>query len=80
VIKGAFSKQEININSDLNRTLDNIKNSDEMDLDHKVGAKFPGKGSGSLHETDLFKIAVRNLTEQDIQANFGSILTQQSDE
>jgi hypothetical protein len=31
------------------------------------------KGGLSLHETDLFKIAVRNLTEQDIYANFGQV-------
>jgi hypothetical protein len=26
-----------------------------------------------LHETDIFKIAVRNMTEQDILANFGAV-------
>jgi hypothetical protein len=74
-VKGAFSKQEIILNNDLNRTLDNIKNTDEMDLDNKAGGKYTGKG-GSLHETDLLKIAVRNMSEQDILANFASIQSQ----
>jgi hypothetical protein len=31
-------------------------------------------GAGSLHETDLFKIAVRNLSEQEILSNFQNFL------
>ena len=32
------------------------------------------KGVGALHETDLFKIAVRNLTEADISNNFSHVV------
>ena len=38
------------------------------------------KGIGALHETDLFKIAVRNLSEQDIAQNFSYITPQQSED
>jgi hypothetical protein len=69
VNKGAISKQESNNLNDLNRTLDNIKNGENFEAKLSMGRK----GGCSLHETDLFKIAVRNLTEQDILANFGAV-------
>ena len=59
VIKGALSKQELNQFNDLNRTMDNIKNGDDFDTKLPMGRK----GGCSLHETDIFKIAVRNMTE-----------------
>ena len=38
------------------------------------------KGMGALHETDLFKIAVRNLSEQDVANNFSHVLNSQNGE
>jgi hypothetical protein len=42
--------------------------------------KFMPKGVGALHETDLFKIAVRNLTDQDISNNFSHVVNSHSGE
>jgi len=36
------------------------------------------KGMGALHETDLFKIAVRNLSDHDISNNFSHVLNSHS--
>ena len=74
------------LNADHNRTLDipNVQSQAHLLQSEKkpdvtlnlleTDLKAMPKGMGALHETDLFKIAVRNLTDQDIANNFSHVL------
>ena len=87
--KGASKEyiiQNLLLNADHNRTLDipNVQSQAHILQSEKkpevtlnlleTDLKAMPKGMGALHETDLFKIAVRNLTDQDIANNFSHVL------
>jgi hypothetical protein len=55
------------------KTIDAKRYDHDLDFNPSTGGvNWPVKGA-TMHDTDLFKIAVRNLTEQDIVSNFPSI-------
>jgi hypothetical protein len=80
------------LNGEHNKTVDVINVSSQAQLlnsekkpDHgpnllDTDLKAMPKGFGALHETDLFKIAVRNLSEQEIASNFHHIVNSHQSE
>jgi hypothetical protein len=56
-----------------------VQKDDKKDPFEVPGDFKSSKKGTTLHETDLFKIAVRNLSESDINQNFAYIVASQED-